>query len=302
MKTQPDISGVLPVLQMPYHEDDTIDFDVLAREVDHVIAAGSDGVVLALASELVRLTHDERLELTEKIPEMTAGRGTVTISVGAETIKSAVGYALAAEKAGVDAVMAIPPVATRLPESRIFDYYKAIHDAVTIPLVVQDASGYLGHALSVGIQARMRNEIGPRVYFKPEAQPIGPTLSRIQQATNRQAVVFEGSGGLQIVDSYRRGISGTMPGCDLIRGIVEIWRALGRGDNDRAYQVYFPLNAIVLLESSSLDGYLTIEKYLLMKQGIFKNRLVRRPSAFDLDPETAAEVDRVYARYEKALG
>ena len=43
MKTQPDISGVLPVLQMPYHEDDTIDFDVLAREVDHVIAAGSDG-------------------------------------------------------------------------------------------------------------------------------------------------------------------------------------------------------------------------------------------------------------------
>jgi 4-hydroxy-tetrahydrodipicolinate synthase len=198
--------------------------------------------------------------------------------------------------------MAIPPVATRLPESRIFDYYKAIHDAVSIPLVVQDASGYLGNALSVGLQARMRNEIGPRVYFKPEAQPIGLTLSRIQEATNHQAIVFEGSGGLQLVDSHRRGISGTMPGCDLIRGIVDIWRALERGDDNRVYEVYFPLCAMVILESSSLDGYLSIEKYLLMKQGIFRNRLVRCPAAFDLDPETAAEVDRVYARYEKALG
>lgn len=302
METRPIIYGVMPVLQMPYHEDDTIDYDVLSREVDHVIAAGSDGVVLALASELVRLTHDERMELTREIPRMTAGRATVTISVGAETNKGASEYARAAEKAGADAVMAIPPVATRLPESRIYEYYKAIHDAISIPLVVQDASGYLGHALSVDLQARMRNELGSRVYFKPEAQPIGPTLSRIQEATGRKAVVFEGSGGLQIIDSYRRGISGTMPGSDLIRGIVEIWRALERGDDARAYQVYFPLNAIVLLESSSLDGYLTIEKYLLMKQGIFKNRILRRPSAFDLDPETAAEVERVYALYERALG
>ncbi len=292
----------MPVLQMPYNEDDTIDYDILSREVDHVIAAGSDGIVLALASELVRLTHDERLELTRELPKMSAGRVSVTVSVGAETIKGAVSYARSAEHAGADAVMAIPPVATRLPESRVYDYYKAIYDAISIPLVVQDASGYLGHALSVDIQARMRNEFGERVYFKPEAQPIGPTLSRIQEATDRKAVVFEGSGGLQIIDSYRRGISGTMPGSDLVRGIVEIWRALERGDDDRAYQVYMPLIAIVLLESSSLDGYLTIEKYLLMKQGIFKNRLLRKPSAFDLDPETAAEVDRVYAIYERALG
>jgi 4-hydroxy-tetrahydrodipicolinate synthase len=92
-----------------------------------------------------------------------------------------------------------------------------------------------------------------------------------------------------------------MPGCDLIRGVVEIWRALQRNDNERVYRVYFPLCGIVTMEVSSLDGFLTIEKYLLEKQGIFKNRLVRRPFAFELDPQTAAEVDRLYDYFLKAL-
>lgn len=302
MKSTPAITGVLPVLQMPYHEDGSIDYDVLSREIDHVIAAGSDGVVLALASELVRLSHDERLELSHRIPEMAAGRCTVTISVGAETSRGAAEYARIAERGGAHAVMAIPPVATHVPEKGIFEYYKAIHDAVSIPVVVQDASGYLGHSLSVDLQARLRSELGPRMYFKPEAQPIGPTLTRLQVALNGEAVVFEGSGGLQLVDSHRRGISGTMPGCDLIHGIVEIWRALERGDDARAYEVYFPLSSLVLLETASLDAFLTIEKHFLVKQGIFKNTIVREPVAYSLDNESTAEIERIYVYYQRALG
>ena len=77
---------------MPYYENEVIDFDVLSREVDFVLDAGAEGIVLALASELTRLTDSERLELTEKLPQMVHGRGTVTISVGAETIYQAVHF------------------------------------------------------------------------------------------------------------------------------------------------------------------------------------------------------------------
>ncbi|MBT4483710.1 MAG: dihydrodipicolinate synthase family protein [Candidatus Latescibacteria bacterium] len=302
MNVKPKISGVLPVLHMPFREDDTIDYDTLANEVDFVIEAGSDGVVLALASELVRLTSDERLELTRRVPEMADGRSTVTISVGAETVKEATRYAAAAEQAGADAVMAIPPITTVLPEQKIFEYYKAIIDVVTIPLVIQDASGYLGHSLSVNIQARLSNELGERIYFKPEAQPIGPTLSALQEALHGRGVIFEGSGGLFLLDSYHRGISGTMPGSDLIRGTVEIWKALESGDSTRAYEVYFPLASIVVLQSVSFDAYVAIEKYLLVKQGIFKNTLLRQPANYEIDPCTAEEVDRLYSFYEAALG
>ena len=149
--------------------------------------------------------------------------------------------------------------------------------------------------------ARFRSELGPRIYYKPEGLPTGPTLSRLQKALNNKGVVFEGSGGYLLIDSYHRGVTGTMPGSDLIKGIVAIWRALERGDEDMAYEVYFPLAAIVILQSPNLDTYLAIEKYLLVKQGIFKNRKVRKPSAFDLDSHTAAEVDRLYSYLETAL-
>jgi len=301
MPTKPKIHGVLPVLQMPFREDESIDYNVLAAEVDFVLDAGSDGVTLALASELVRLSTEERLELTRALPEMVGGRGTVTISVGAETVREAVAFAEAAERAGADAVMAIPPVSVALPELKVYDYYRAIHDAIGIPLVVQNASGYLGQSLSIETQARLRRELGERVYFKPEAPPIGQSLTLLQESLDGRGVVFEGSGGVVLIDSYRRGISGTMPGSDLIKGIVEIWRALERGDDDRVYEVYFPLSGIVVLQTASLDAYLAIEKYLLVKQGVFKNTRLRQPAAFEMDSYTAAEVDRLFARLEAVL-
>ena len=301
MKIKPKIYGVLPVLHMPFQEDYSIDFDVLAREIDFVINAGSDGITLALASELLRLTHDERLELTRKLPEMADGRVTVTISVGAETEREAVAFAEAAERAGADAVMAIPPVATTLPELRIYEYYKTIHNAIGIPLVIQDASGYLGHSISTELQVRLSNDLGDRIYFKPEAQPMGPALSHLQKLLDHNGFVFEGSGGLYLIESYRRGISGTMPGSDLIRGIIAIWKALEEGNDARVYQVYFPLASILLLQLPALDTYLALEKYLLLKQGVFKNYLLRQPAAFGLDPYTAEEADRLFVYYKAAL-
>ena len=45
------------------------------------------------------------------------------------------------------------------------------------------------------------------------------------------------------IDSYRRGIAGTMPGVDLLDGVVALWKCLGRGDDVNAYRLYFPISA-----------------------------------------------------------
>jgi 4-hydroxy-tetrahydrodipicolinate synthase len=233
---------------------------------------------------------------------MADSRCTVTISVGAETSRQAAQYAEEAERVGADAVMAVPPFTTLLSAAEKFDYFRTIYDAITIPLVVQDASGYMGgQPMPVDLQAGLRKELGQRIYFKPESLPTGPVITLLQKALNNEAVIFEGSGGSLLIDSYRRGIDGTMSGSDLIRGIVEIWRALENGDEHRAYEVYFPLAAIILLQAPNLDTFLAIEKYLLVKQGVFKNRKVRKPTAYDLDSETAAEVDRLYDILEAVL-
>jgi dihydrodipicolinate synthase/N-acetylneuraminate lyase len=303
MSETPVISGVLPVLHMPYETTGAIDLDTLAREVDHVFDSGADGIVLALASELLRLSTDERLMLTRELPKMAAKRGTVTISAGAETTREAIDYARAAEEAGADAVMAVPPFTTAVSAEEKASYYRAIHNAITIPLVVQDASGYMGgQAMSPELQASFRSDLGPRVYFKPEGSPTGPIISRMMELLGDNAVIFEGSGGSLLIDSMRRGVHGTMPGSDLIRGIVAVWRAMDEGDEERAYRIHLPLAMIISFMTPGLDAYLTIEKHLLFQQGVFRNTIVRGPVGFVLDDQTRDEVDRLHGMLEAAMG
>ena len=177
---------------------------------------------------------------------------------------------------------------------RTYGYYASILDKTDIPVIVQDASGYVGKPLSIEMQVELLNSFGKRVYFKPEAVPIGPRLSRFMEATGNTARVFEGSGGGALMDTFQRGLVGTMPGADLTWALVALWKALNVGDWKRVDQIAGPLANIISLEFS-LDAYVAIEKHLLVKQGVFTNVLVREPVGYYMDAQTKKNVDRLFS-------
>lgn len=295
------LAGVLPVFQTPYLADETIDFETLGREIDWLFDQGSDGIVMAMVSEVLRLSDRERGQLAKEACALAGGRGSVVISVGAESSRQAEAHARHAEDCGASALMAIPPVSIAVPEGELLSYYRRLLEVVAIPVIVQDASGYVGRPMSIPFQAGLLDEFGPdRVLFKPEASPIGPRLSALRDATNGQARVFEGTGGIALVDSYRRGVRGTMPGADLITAIVPLWRALVAGDLAAAARIHEPLSALISLQTS-LDAFLAVEKHLLCRQGVFRNEIVRGPRGFILDEETRREVDRLFDRITEAV-
>lgn len=289
------LHGVLPVLQTPFTVDGDIAFAELEGEIHWVIDNGAHGVVIGMVSEILRLSSEERDALSEQVCRVAAERNrTSIISVGAESTHTAVRHARVAQDVGAAGLMAIPPVATALGESELLAYYEAILSATELPLVVQDASGYVGKPMSVETQARMLETFGPRVLFKPEADPIGPKLSALRDATSGAARVFEGTGGLSLIDSFRRGIVGTMPGADLVWAISQLWAALSEGNYDQAYRIHGPLVAVISTQTS-LDAFLAVEKYLLHKQGVLTTSVTRGPVGYVLDDETRAEVDRLFA-------
>ncbi|MCU0879121.1 MAG: dihydrodipicolinate synthase family protein [Pirellulaceae bacterium] len=297
------LRGVLPIVHTPFTEGDEIDTSALAREIDWAYRMGADGLGTGMVSEILRLTADERRELTQRIAELSGGRGAVFAAVGAESGKQALAYAQHAEQVGCDAVMAAPPLTTSLSTEAILDYFREIADGVSLPVIVQDASGYVGQAIPLAVYVQLLERYGEeKILFKPEASPIGPNLSALRNATGGRAKIYEGSGGILLVDSFRRGIAGTMPGMDLLDGIVAIWRALARGDDAAAYAIYFPICAIVALQlQAGLDGFLAIEKYLLVKRGLWGSDRRRAPVGWSLDEETAHEVDRLFVMLMQAL-
>jgi dihydrodipicolinate synthase/N-acetylneuraminate lyase len=297
------LKGVLPIAHLPFTDADEIDANALKRSIDWALAVGADGVGTGMVTETLKLTSDERLSLALTLVEMVAGRGAVFVAVGAESTKAALGFATSAEKAGCDAVMAVPPLTAKLSESHLVDHFRAIADAISIPVIVQDASGYVGQSIPIPACVKLLERYGPeKVLFKPEASPNGPTLSALRDATGGRATMFEGSGGIFLIDSFRRGITGTMPGMDLLDGVVAVWRALRDGDEETAYRVWCPLAGIVSLQlQAGLDGFLAVEKHLMVKRGLFPTARRRRPYGWDLDGETAAEVERLYERMLREL-
>lgn len=297
------LHGVLPVLQTPFDDRDAIDWQVLEREIDWAFATGADGVVVAMVSEILRLGYQSRKELSTAVCRAVGERGFVVISVGAESTAEALEFARHAEVHGAHAVMAIPPVSASLGGAATGDYFAAIAKEISLPLIVQDASSYVGSSIDLNVYSRLLDQFGAsRIFFKPEAQPLGPNLSRLRDASRGAARIFEGSGGINLVDCFRRGIVGTMPAVELLDGIVALWRALQTGDEQQIYRLSLPICALVALQlQAGLDGFLAIEKYLLVKRGLFPDARRRQPYGWSLDDETAAEVDRLFELLMRAL-
>jgi len=303
MPTNKPLAGVLPIVHTPFTDNDVIDEACLRRQLDWAFDIGADGCGTGMVSEILRLTTHERTRLAHLIPEIVAGRGPVFVSVGAESTAQAIIYAREAESAGNDALMAIPPTLTGLPKQAQLDYFSALAEATALPLIIQDASAYVGQAIPLEVLVKLLEKFGPdKILFKPEAAPLGPNLSALRDATNGQAKIFEGSGGILLIDSFRRGITGTIPGMDLLDGIIEVWHALQADNDERAYEVYFPICALTALQmQAGLDGLLAIEKYLLVKRGLFATANRRKPYKWELDEETQAETDRLFAMLQGYL-
>ncbi|MVA75712.1 dihydrodipicolinate synthase family protein [Auraticoccus sp. F435] len=299
-----EIEGVLPVVSTPFDGQWRLDRHALAAEVDWLLDHGADGVTVAMVSEVLRLTHEERRELTEAVVTTVQGRAISVVSVGGESTDQALALTAHAVSVGADAVMANPPLTVAaLSDEQLLSYFSAIADAAgDVPLIVQDASGYIGTPLSLETLVELHSRYGPvKVQFKPEAQPLGGRLSALLEMTDGTARVFEGSGGLALVDNYQRGIVGSMPGPDLVWAIVPLWRALVDGDLERAYRIQECLSPVLNLVSG-LDSYIAMEKHLLHRQGVLPSDRQRQPVGFVLDDQTREELDRLVDRLSVAVG
>ncbi|MFQ5966475.1 MAG: dihydrodipicolinate synthase family protein [Acidimicrobiia bacterium] len=295
------LGGVLVVFQTPYNADLSIDPVTLEREIDWIYNGGAQGIVMAMVSEVLRLSSEERDEVAELACRLGKTQGSVVISVGAESTPVAVRHARHAEEAGADAVMAIPPISVVLDDDQILGYYEEILSSVGVPVIVQDASAYVGRPMSIAVQAELHAPHRERVVYKPQARPIPPRLVELRMATGGKARAFEGSGGVALIETYPLGVVGTMPGADLTPAVVELWEALEADDLERARRIHEPLAALVSL-ADSLDAFLAVEKHLLVRQGVFRNALVRGPVGFALDEAGEQEVDEKFDELMAAVG
>jgi 4-hydroxy-tetrahydrodipicolinate synthase len=222
-----EIKGVVPVLSTPLDSDRKLDASTLRREIEWVGEQGVKTVASGMVSEILRMNLSERKVLTEAICTYAQElKMNSIVSCGQETPELTIDLVIHAQDSGADAVMINPPIASKLSDDDIFNYFSAVFEKTVIPIVVQDASGYVGYSINVSVLTRLFKQYSERIYFKPEAVPIGQRLSDLRDATGGKARIFEGTGGAHLVDSFTRGVVGTMPGADISWALVKLWDSL----------------------------------------------------------------------------
>lgn len=286
------LGGVLPVFQTPFDDRYAIDFGELGDEIDWLFEHGADGVVLGMVSEVLRLSISERDELARKACTLVAGRGPVVVSATAESTEVAMALVRAAEDAGASAVMCTLPVSGPVLAEQALDHFEKIVRGTALPVVVQDAGGYVGHELSLDTMASLEAAFPERILFKPETPPLGQRITVLRELTGGRARIYEGMGGIALVDAYHRGIFGTMPAADVCWAVAALWSALRGGDEAAVRRIRGPLTALIALQSQ-LDAFVALEKHLLVVQKVIGSARMRGPVGYRLDPETSREAERL---------
>jgi dihydrodipicolinate synthase/N-acetylneuraminate lyase len=287
------IRGVVPILLTPFDQQGRIDVESLQRLIDYNVAAGVHGLGVALGSEIFKLSEAERDLVTRAVVQHVAGRVPVVINTGAHGTHLAVQYSQAAEAAGADALMVIPPHFWPVSAEEILDYYQTIDAGVGIPIVLQDIpQASISPSLALRLVDRCRNV----TTIKVETPPTTTRVGEMAAVAGDRITILGGAGGNYFLEELRRGAQGTMPFPSQPAAFVETWTRFHAGDEVGAREAFdATVMAVLRLGSQGGDLFYHVHKQLLVRLGIFRTAVVRSPT-MTIDAVTQREIDQLFDR------
>jgi 4-hydroxy-tetrahydrodipicolinate synthase len=172
-----DFHGVFPYLVSPMDADGAVRRDVLDRLCDDLIASGVHGLTpLGSTGEFAYLNNAQREAVVQATIEAAHGRVPVVAGVASTSTLDAVAQAKAYERLGADGILAILEAYFPLQDAQIEAYFRAIADAVDIPVVIYTNPQFQRSDLSLDCIARLSAH--PRIqYIKDASTNTGRLLS-----------------------------------------------------------------------------------------------------------------------------
>ena len=136
------IKGSIVALVSPMFEDGTIDYDSYRNLIEMHIAAGTNAIVaVGTTGESPTVDYDEHNELVRVAVETAAGRIPVIAGTGSNSTKEAIELSAYAASVGADATLQVVPYYNKPTQEGLFQHFKAISDAVDIPIILYNVPG-----------------------------------------------------------------------------------------------------------------------------------------------------------------
>ena len=228
--TEARFHGVFPYLVSPVHESGDVNADVLERLCDDLIKAGVHGLTpLGSTGEFAYLSWAQRRRVVEVVVGTARGRVPVVAGVASTTIADAVSQAREFERLGCSGILAILEAYFPVSDEGVFAYFKAIADAVSIPLVLYTNPNFQRSDLSLPVIDRLSRVPNIR-YIKDASFNTGRLLSIINRVEGRMQV-FAASAHIPVCVMLIGGVGWMAgPACVAPRQSVELYELCRHGD------------------------------------------------------------------------
>jgi 4-hydroxy-tetrahydrodipicolinate synthase len=279
-----------------FNAQGALDRQATRRQVRAFIDNGAHGMaVLGLGTEVAKLSDSERRQLVDWVTEELSGRLPLAITVNAATVEGQVEFAKFAHSRGASWVILQPPPERGVPEDFFVRFFGAVADRVELPVAIQNAPEYLGVGLTpAGVKILAKNHPNFCI-LKAE----GPALAiqQIIEEAGDSVTVFNGRGGLELLDNLRAGCAGMIPACDTFDRQARIFDLLRDGAETDAEAIYREVLPAIVFVMQSLETLHTYGKRIAAMRLGLKDVVDRepclRPNAFGL---------QCAQRYAAALG
>lgn len=288
MRNLDKYKGVIPAFYACYDGEGNVSPRGVRELTEYFVEKGVKGVyVNGSSGECIYQSVEDRKIILENVMEAAKGRLTVIAHVACNNTQDSEELAAHAERLGVDAIAAIPPIYFKLPEHAIAGYWNDISAAApNTDFVIYNIPQLAGVALTMSLFAEMRKN--PRVIgVKNSSMPV-QDIQMFKAAAGDDYIIFNGpdeqfvSGRVIGAEGGIGGTYGVMP--ELILKMDEAVRA---GQMEKARQIQYAVNEIIYKMCSAHGNlYAVIKAILKVNEGLELGG-VRRPLAALTDDDRA---------------
>ena len=150
-------SGVAMIT--PFNKEGEVDYDAVVKVVDHIISGGIDYiVVMGTTAETATLFEEERSKVVSLIVEMTNNRVPLVLGIGGNNTASVVSKIKLTDLSSFKAILSVCPYYTKPSQEGIYQHYKNIANASSIPLILYNVPSRSGVSIENETTVRLAND------------------------------------------------------------------------------------------------------------------------------------------------
>ncbi|MBM4763499.1 4-hydroxy-tetrahydrodipicolinate synthase [Bacillus sp. B15-48] len=191
------LGQVLTAMVTPFDQQGEIDYDATRNLVNYLIHNGTDGLVVAgTTGESPTLTASEKVELFKFVVSIVDGRIPVIAGTGSYNTRDSIHLTKEAELAGVDGIMLVTPYYNKPSQEGLYQHFKAIAEATSLPVMLYNIPGRSAVNLSVETIVRL-SEIQNIKYVK-EASGNLDDMAEIIARTPYDFILYSGDDSLTL--------------------------------------------------------------------------------------------------------